>query len=102
MHVATSRHGQDCKVRGHEQQNPFHCVCVKCVSHSVRGVKDVSYIPGGFSQGEAACLDLARIRCLGLPVSLQKLTAETETAAGGRVALQRGSSEVGMVEVEAK
>lgn len=58
------------------------CVC-KCVSHSVRGVKDVSYIPGGFSQGEAACLDLARIRCLSLPVWLQKLTAETETAAGG-------------------
>lgn len=39
----------------------------------MRGVKDVSNIPGGFSQGEAACLDLARIRYL--PVQLQELTA---------------------------
>lgn len=45
------------------------------VSHSVRGVKDVSNIPGVFSQGEAACLDLARIRGLSLPVQLQELTA---------------------------
>lgn len=61
-------------------------VCV-FVSHSVRGVKDVSNIPGVFSQGEAACLDLARIRCLSLPVQLQELTA-------GRDALScRGTAE---------
>lgn len=48
------------------------CVCV-CVP--VRGVNDVSNIPGVFSQGEAACLDLARIRCLSLSVQLQELTA---------------------------
>ena len=39
-----------------------------CVSHSVGEMKDVSYIPGVLAQGEAACLDLARITCLSLPV----------------------------------
>lgn len=48
-------------------QNTFPCVCF-CVSLCVRdGDEGVSYIPGVFSQGVTACLDLARIRRLCLP-----------------------------------
>ncbi len=69
------------------------------MSQSAREVKDASYIPGVFSQGEAACLDLARIRCLSLPAKVHKLTAEAETevcvcvCVGGGVVLQMDSSE---------
>ena len=98
VQAATSRHGQDWKVRGQEPQNTFLCVCVGGgVSRTVREVKDVSYIPGVFLQGEAACLDLARIKCLSLSVQSAEAHScggEAESC-GGCVVLQMDSKDGG-------
>lgn len=73
VQAATSRRNKTGKSGATSHHILFVCVCVqlwgeRCILHSRR-----------FFAGVAACLDLAGILCLSLPVWVEKPTAEKET-----------------------